>query len=176
MDRGTRKGESWIQPPGGSSGFQKELIAAPERVDRRFISVGSWNHIGWIVESEKVKAGFTPLGVVPRLKKSGSRNQKRVVLSSRKGESWFHLFWNPDRFPFAESVCIGVRICYHSCGPMPIWKLELVRARATGAWTEQVPMNGTHEQAMRVLHDEQAMCTYSSTHCLQKVLEIPQVL
>ena len=64
----------------------------------------------------------------------------------------------------AESVCIGVRICYHSCGPMPIWKLELVRARATGAWTEQVPMNGTHEQAM---------CTYSSTHCLQKVLEIP---
>ena len=76
----------------------------------------------------------------------------------------------------AESVCIGVRICYHSCGPMPIWKLELLRARATGAWTEQVPMNGTHEQAMRVLHDEQAMCTYSSTHCLQKVLEIPQVL
>ena len=101
VDRGTRKGESWIQPPGGSSGFQKELIAAPERVDRRFISVGSWNHIGWIVEPEKVKPGFTPLGVVPSLKKSGSRNQKRVVLSSRKGESWFHLFWNPDRFPFA---------------------------------------------------------------------------
>ena len=95
MDRGTRKGESWIQPPGGSSGFQKELIAAPERVDRRFISVGSWNHIGWIVEPEKVKPGFTPLGVVPRLKKSGSRNQKGVVLSSKKGESWFHLFWNP---------------------------------------------------------------------------------
>ena len=89
-----------FNPPGGSSGFQKELIAAPERVDRRFISVGSWNHIGWIVEPEKVKPGFTPLGVVPRLKKSGSRNQKGVVLSSKKGESWFHLFWNPDRFPF----------------------------------------------------------------------------
>ena len=82
MDRGTRKGESWIQPPGGSSGFQKESIAAPERVDRRFISVGSWNHIGWIVEPEKVKPGFTPPG-------GDSESEKEWMAELEKGGSKF---------------------------------------------------------------------------------------
>ena len=50
---------------GCGSGFEKELIAAPERVDRISILVGSWNHV-WGIQREKFMyiLGFGDRGAI----------------------------------------------------------------------------------------------------------------
>ena len=81
MDRGTRKGESWIHPPGGGSGFQKELIAAPERVDRF--------NFGWIVEPHWVDRGTRKGETRIHPPGGGAESEKEWIAEPEKGSSKF---------------------------------------------------------------------------------------